>query len=304
MMRLFLLIACFGIGLSAASLSSATTHISSDPAAANIGRELLIYLDVQASTWRSRGRVSFGIVPSLRMKLISAGFAVTQDPESPHDLTLKVDYREEKGKQITFSLSGTEITCVMILDSPQLGRVVFPTIHVFPSYTGMVTAPYVEVVEKFQTSPYFYYLGDLVRGQVDGYLDSTGALIKAVDRHFDRERHPPAVTPFDTLESPAETFPDVDLLFSGSAQENAVEELGRLKDARAIGLLEQLMFHPERGTRLRAVLALGEFDAPTVAPAMMRIVQTESDTDVRNAAAAALTRLSEKNATPGIVRSP
>jgi HEAT repeat protein len=156
----------------------------------------------------------------------------------------------------------------------------------------MVSAPYVEVVDMFQANPYFYFLGDLIRGRLDAHLHPAGALIQAVGRQFAREKQPRNESPLDTLESPAETFPDLDLLFAAAARENAIEELGRLKDPRAIGLLEQLLFHPDRGTRLRAVLALRELDATTVVPAMRRVVQTESDTDVRDAAAAALTRLS------------
>jgi hypothetical protein len=226
------------------------------------------------------------------MKLSSAGFAVTQDPEHPHDLALTVEYREERGKPVSINLSGTEITSVIFLDLPQQGRLLYTKIHESPSYAELVTAPYVEVVEKFQTNPYFYFLGDLIRGRIDAHLDITGALIQAVGRHFERERHPRIATPFDTLESPAETFPDLDLHFAASAQENAVEELGRLKDTRAIELLKTLMFHSDPRTRLRAVLALGELDAPSLAPAMTRVVRADSDADVRDAAAAVLTRFS------------
>jgi HEAT repeat protein len=52
------------------------------------------------------------------------------------------------------------------------------------------------------------------------------------------------------------------------------------------------MFDSDSRTKLRAVRALGEFEAPSLAPALTRIVQADSDSDVRDAAAAALTRLS------------
>jgi hypothetical protein len=292
MIRLLLLSSLFSIGLTAVSLSATAEDTPSHPTTAGFSREPVIYLDVQASTWRPRGRVSFGIIPSLRMKLASAGFAVTQAPENPHDLTLTVEYREERGKQISLNLFGTEITCAILLDHPQQGRLLFTKIHESPGYAELVTAPYVEVVEKFQANPYFYFLGDLIRGRVDAHLDTTSALIQALDRHIDRERHPRAATSFDTLESPAETFSDFDLHFSALAQENAVEELGRLKDSRAIELLKTLMFHSDTRTRLRAVLALGEFDAPSLAPAMARVVRADSDAGVRDAAKAVLTRLS------------
>ncbi len=294
MMRLLLLSSLFSIGLTAASLSAAGQDTPSHPTAAEFGRDPVMYLDVQTSTWRPRGRVSFGIIPSLRMKLTSAGFVVTQDPETSHDLTLRVEYREERGQQISLNLFGTEITCVMHLDHPRQGRLLSTKIHESPMYAELVTAPYVEVVEKFQANPYFYFLGDLIRGRVDAHLDTTSALIQALDRHVDRERHPRIATPFDTLESPAETFPDLDLHFAASAQENAVEELGRLKDSRAIDLLKTLMFHSDPRTRLRAVLALGEFDTPALAPAMTRVVRADSDADVRDAAKAVLTRFSTR----------
>jgi hypothetical protein len=228
------------------------------------------------------------------MKLASAGFAVTQAPESPHGLILTVEYREERGKQISLNLYGTEVICVILLDHPQQGRLLSVKIHESPAYAELVTAPYVEVVEKFQANPYFYFLGDLIRGRIDAHLDTTGALIQALDRHVDRERHPRAATPLDTLESPAETFSDLDLHFAGLARENAVEELGRLKDSRAIELLKSLMFDSDSRTRLRAVLALGEFDAPALAPAIARVVQADSDPDVRDAAISVLARSSTR----------
>jgi hypothetical protein len=101
-----------------------------------------------------------------------------------------------------------------------------------------VNAPYVEVVEKLQANPYFYFLGDIVRGSTREHVDTTGALIQALDRQVDRELHPPPVTPLGTLVSPAETFPDLDVHFAETAQHNTVEELGRLKDPRAIDLLQ------------------------------------------------------------------
>jgi hypothetical protein len=255
--------------------------------------EQVIYLDVQASTWRPRGRISFGIVPTLRTKLTAAGFTVTEDRDRPHEMTLSVDYREERGKPISFNLFGTEISCLFILHPVAHGLA--PSVHIYesPSYSDLV-APYVEVVEKLQANPYFYFVGDIVRDWAHAQLDTTGALIQALDRKVDRELHPRPVTPLDTLESPAETFPDLDAHFAVAAQHNTVEELGRLKDPRAIDLLEKLLFHPDRQTRVRAVLALGQFDAPSIPPIMTRVVEADSDRTVRDAAAGVLAKFSTR----------
>lgn len=291
-MRALLLISFFIFALIAAGSSRAAEDQSSHQTPAEVGRELVVYLDAHASTWRSRGRISFGIIPAVRMKLTSAGFAVTQDPEAPHDLVLKVDYREERGKPISINLYGTEISCVMHLNHAERGQVFLIKIHEAPAYAELVSAPYVEVVERFQANPYFYFLGDLIRGWTDAHLDTTGALIQALDRQVNHELQGPVGTPMDTLLSPAETFADLDLHFADWAQVNTVDELGRLKDSRAMNVLEKLMFHSDHRTRLRAVVALGEFDAPSIAPVMMRVVQVDSDSSVRDAAAAVLTKFS------------
>jgi len=248
----------------------------------------VLYLDLDASTGRPRGRISFGIAPSLRLKLASAGLAVTEDPATPHDATLKVEYREQRGKQVSVNLFGTDITCIVRLDDPQDEQTLSLVIHESPSYTDLVNAPYVEVVEKLQANPYFYFLGDIVRERMQTHVDTTGALIRALDRQFDRELHPRPVTSLDTLISPGETFPDLDVLFSAAAQQNTIEELGHLKDSRAVDLLERLTSHANRVTRLRAVVALGQFDDPSIAPVMTRVAQADSDAAVRDAATSLL----------------
>jgi hypothetical protein len=226
------------------------------------------------------------------MKLAAAGFSVTEDAQSPHNLVLTVDYREERGKPISINLSGTEINCRIHVDHSRLGQVMSIQIRESPAYAEMVSAPYIEVVEKFQTNPYFYFLGDLIRGWSDARLDTTGALIQALNQQLNREQSASPVTPDDTLLSPAETFPDLDLHFASWAQENAVEELGRLKDPRAVALLERLMFHSDRKMRLRAVLALGQFDSLALSPVLTQVAHADTDAGVRDAAAAVLTKFS------------
>lgn len=280
----------FIFGLSGAVVANAAQETVDRQAIA--AGERVLYLDLDASTWRPRGRISFGIAPTLRLKLASAGLGVTQDPATPHDATLKVEYREERGKQISVNSFGTDITCLVRLDVPQNEETLSLVIHESPSYFDLVNAPYVEVIEKLQANPYFYFLGAIVRERMQTHIDTTGALIRALDLQFDRELHPQPVTPLDTLVSPGETFPDVDALFLAAAEQNTVDELGRLKDSRAVDLLERLTLHANRLTRLRAVVALGQFDDPSIAPVMTRVAQADSDAAVRNAAAGLLTKRS------------
>lgn len=251
----------------------------------------VVYLDVQASTWRPRGRISFGIEPVVRMKLISAGFGVTHNPEDRHDLSVRVEYREEKGEPIGVNLYGTNIRCRIAFDVPQADRAQSVDIHESPSYR-LVNAPYVEVTETLETNPYFYYLGSIVRGWHRN-LDTTGALIQAVDQQFDEELNRPPVNPMATLVSPAETFPDLPAHFAPSARQNAADELGRLQDPRAIPLLERMMMRADRTTRLHAVRAMGGFEAPSAVSALTRVMETDSDPEVREAASRVLLKQSQ-----------
>ena len=289
-MRVRLVIVLIIFGLGRAVVATAAEDTVERQRIAGGGR--VLYLELDASTWRPRGRISFGIAPTLRLKLASAGLRVTEDSSEPHDATLKVEYREQRGKQISINLFGTDITCLVRLDDPMDKEAMSLVIHESPSYTDLVNAPYVEVVEKLEANPYFYFLGEIVRERMHTHVDTTGALIRALDQQFNRELHPQPITPLDTLVSPAETFPDLDVHFSAAAQQNAVDELGRLKDSRAVDLLERLTSHANRLTRLNAVLALGQFDDPSIPPVMTRIAQTDSDVEVRDAAANVLTRYS------------
>ena len=202
---------------------------------------------------------------------------MTDDPATSHNATLKVEYREERGRQIAVNLFGTDITCKVLLNDQQNEQTVSLVIRESPSYTDLVNAPYIEVVEKLQANPYFYFLGDIIRERMQTHIDTIGALIRALDQQFNRELHPQPVTPLDTLVSPGETFPDLDIVYSAAAPQNTIDELGRLKDSRAVHLLERLTSHANRITRLHAVVALGQFDDPSLVSVITGVAEKDRD---------------------------
>jgi hypothetical protein len=207
----------------------------------------VIYLDARSSTWRSRGRVSFPLVPSLRMKLESAGLTVVQNQADPHDLTLKVDYKEEKGQQFRVDLYGTDITCVVSLEHPELGALFHLAVQESSIYPESGSRPYLHAVENFETNPYFYFLGEFVRARIVSRVDTTGALIDALDRLPDQV---PLIN--------AHTLHPSETLYVTWVRENTVRELGRLRDPRALPVLMKLLGHANPRVRLLSVEALGE----------------------------------------------
>lgn len=249
----------------------------------------VIYLNIEATTYRTRGRVSFGIAATLKSKLAAYGYAVTLQDDSPHDLTLAIRYRETRGQQITLDLYGTDIACAVTLSDPSEDRLLNLAMRESPDYAGMMTAPYIEVVDKLQANPYFYFLPDLIHARTEFRLDATAGLITALERVLYSKK--PVASPWDTLVSPAETFSDLDDHFSSAAARRTIQKLGWLQDHRATDLLLKLTSHPNHVVRLEAVRALEGFSVPAVAAVIARVAEQDTHVTVREAAKAVLTRL-------------
>ena len=59
-------------------------------------------------------------------------------------------------------------------------------------------------------------------------------------------------------------------------------------------MIEKFLSHTESQTRLRAVLALAQFDAPSIPATMERVALTDADAGVRLAATRVLAGLSPR----------
>lgn len=249
-----------------------------------------IYIDADISTWRSRGRVSFAVVPSLRMKLAAAGFGIAPDETAPHDLILKVKYREERGRAIRFGLDGTEIICAVRLEDPRGATIAEMTIQEFPPDDPSVTAPYTDVVNKLETDPYYYFLGEILKGRVQSDLDITGSLIAAFAQMAESDK-PQYGSMKGPSPNPADTLPPPEVLYVREVRANTVRELVRLKDPRAVPVLTRLFTHTDWEVRRLAVDALGVMRAREARSAIERVAADDQEKRVRDAATAALATL-------------
>ncbi len=292
---------CAGFVFAAVLLQGALSTLAEErrPAGAEPGLagQAKVYLDVTSSTWRSRGRVSFGLVPSLKMKLGAAGFAVVPTQADPHELTVKVEYREERGRQFRIDLYGTDITCTITLEHAQRGQLLKLTIRESPTYADRDTGPYIEVLHRFETNPYFYFLGDLVKGRAASGLDVNGSLVQGLERLIEHEPHQTS-SAAETDSNPANPLLASDVLFARQARNNAIIELGRLKDPKALPVLTKLLEHGDRQVRLLAVGALGSIHSPEAKPAIEAVARHDGDNEVRAAAEAVLASLANTPHTP------
>ncbi len=249
-----------------------------------------IAVEVESSTWRSRGRVSFAVMPSVRAKLRAAGFTVVQREGEPHDLTLKVAYREERGRQFRADLYETDIRCAISLTHPTLGVLLLVRIEESSSDEGLTNAPYVDVLHKVESNPYFYFLGDLIKGFLATRRDAGATLIAGAERLGDDEdlrRYPYA----DTAAETGDMLAGPELLYGVQALARTARELGVLREARAVPVLAKLLEYPDDRIRLSAAMALGQLQSPAARTSLERAAAHDRDRAVRAAAAEALARL-------------
>jgi hypothetical protein len=249
-----------------------------------IKRANILFISVRASTWMPRGHTLYDAAATLRTKLAAAGFAVVPEETQTHELVLKVVYREERGQQIRFDMFGTDISAEILLEHTTAGPLLEMTIRESSSATVFGTPPYLDALQKFETNPYYYFLGDIVRARVASRLDITGGLIQGLRRVA--QRPPERGDQQEQL-----SMRPTDELYASDARENTIRELGRLKDRRAVPILTAMLEHPDGNVRLRSAESLGMIGAPESRPALERVAQHDRDPQVRKAAAGALSSL-------------
>jgi hypothetical protein len=266
-----------------ADAADANERVLTDAEYARVAEAKAVYIDLTFSTWHPRGRTLSQIGPALKIKLSNAGFTVVPKESDPHDLTLKVRYREERGQQYKFDTYGTEITCDIKLEHVSAGLLLDLTIRETSGAYDSGTPPYLEVLERFDTNPYFYFLGEIVSARTRSRSDVTQALIQSLQRMLQAE------TPKTEQLQDAHGFLPGESLYPTLVRENTIRELGRLRDDRAAPVLIALLGHTSRQTRLDSIEALRPLrNSAEVRSALERMATGDRDPEIRKAAASAL----------------
>ncbi len=258
------------------------------PVAAASGKTDAIYMEVAVSSWRPRRWGGVSVETSTESKLRGAGFTPVRSPIEPHDFVLRVDYRESRGQEIRFFGDyQTEIACTAKLEHPEHGLLGHWTIQATPENPFTTRVSYLDSWHAFETNPYFFFLGELVRGAADRRQDAVEVMVQRLPKLvLDAFRPPqPERTPdnWNPHGLASDDSPKLRAVVS-----NAIRELGRLKDARAVPVLVSLLQHPNRDLRLQTVHALGDVVAPESKSALEATARQDSDQAVRQAAALAL----------------
>jgi hypothetical protein len=249
-----------------------------------------IYLDITASTWRRHQRPTAGVPlePTIHAKLKDGGFTIVHDRNEPHDLTLRMEYRETRGRETGFNDWQTDIACTLTLLHPQHGMIGQWSVQTSPAASAD-SSSYVDSQYELQGHPYIFFIGELVRSSAQKQPD-TGLVLTEGLSHIAREQ----------VSSLRERRPDnwnahglvpADNSYVSLAVENTVSELVRLNEARAIPVLMRLAGSQDGKFRLVAVRALGALHAGESRALLENTAKKDQDIDVRKAAEEALETL-------------
>jgi hypothetical protein len=256
-----------------------------------------VYLNISTTTWRKRERAAIPLEPILRVKLRNFGFAVVREQAEPHELVLRVDYRETRGREIRFDEYQTDIVCDVRVEHLQRGLLAHWIIQTPPSSSDAGAVSYLDTWYEFQSQPYFFFLGRLVRGAVtEPRPDTVEILVQGVEQiTLDKNRYSGERTP--SIWAAHGTAPEEAPLARNAAQK-AIRELVRLKDLRAVPVLTGLVSKRDPMLRLAAVVALGDLRAMDSRPILQNAAQEDQDAEIRLAAVHALEQLASAQPAP------
>ena len=249
-----------------------------------------VYVSVDAKTWMTRGRLLYDIQGSLFKKLASAGFPLVRDHEEAHDVTLHVLYREERGEEYDIHAYGTIIRTKFTLEAPQADLSWGFDISEISSNSVSGTPPYLDALEKFQSNPYYFFFGNILRGHIQYKLDLLGGLAFSLEQILPQEnglRGTNATTRNDSLSPPElHSMRPPQELYEGKAVRRAIDEYLASGDRRIVPVLIRLLRHRETAVRGHAVEALGTFQVQESRPYLYDMSRNDTDPQVRQTAKA------------------
>ena len=249
-----------------------------------------VYVDVVAETWKTRGRLLYDIEGSVLRKLASSGFRFVRHQDERHELTLVVRYQEERGEQYDINAYGTVIHGRFHLDSPQSESTWQFTISETSNNSISGPPPYLDALEKFETNPYYFFLGDILRGHIQQDLEPKGGLLFALERMMSLEGSlikTDRTGSSDRLKPPEpHAMPISQELYAATAVRRSLDTYVDSGDRRVIPILFRLIHHQDPAVRIDAIEAFGSLYVTESRSDLLQLSQQDLDPEVRQVAKA------------------
>ena len=252
-----------------------------------------IYVDVQASTWKTRGRLLWDAPADIRTKLIAVGFEIVREKNQPHALTLTGSYEETRGRQFGINRYGTVLSGTFRIEHHEKGPLFEITIQEKATLTPSGTLPYLDSLHNFLTNPYYHYLGEIIDGQVHRSQDAHRVFLKELRAKVVREAGPRVSDNPDWIPEGIHSMQQAHTLYEPVAARRAIGEFVKADDDGIVGILPDLLNHPDVYVKVRSVEAFGDFGVTDALPLLRDLEKSAKEVEVRNAASATISRLTK-----------
>lgn len=246
-----------------------------------------IQVIVQASTWKTRGRLLYDVEGSILKKLSLAGFRAVQDMKKPHQYQLVVQYEEERGEQYGVELWGTTIHASFLFRGTNMTEPLSWEIRETSTNTVSGPAPYLDALLKFETYPYYFFLGSMLQSMTRGVGNQPEALTQAVTE-FLLVVYPTidkAVTQ-DGVRIQDHFMDNSQRVYQEVALQRALDELVHqdIPTDTLAPIAERLLESADPHSRIRAVQILGKTQNATFREKINKLAQDDPNLAVRQAA--------------------
>ena len=252
-----------------------------------------IYVDVQASTWKTRGRLLWDAPADITAKLIAVGFEIVRERTQPHALTLTGSYEETRGRQFGINQYGTVLTGTFRIEHHEKGPLFEITVQEKATLTPLGTLPYLDSLHNFLTNPYYHYLGEIIDGQVRRNQNARRVFLNELLAKVAHDADPRVSDNPDWIPEGIHSMQQAHTLYEPVAARRTIGEFVRAEDDRIVGILPDLLKHPDVYVKVRSIQAFGDFHVIEALPLLRDLEKNANEVEVRNAASATITRLTE-----------
>jgi hypothetical protein len=254
-----------------------------------------ILLAGQATTWMALPSPPYNAAVTVKTKLERVGFRVTFDRAQPHQHVLAMTYIETQGREYGKLDRGTNISCEFTLWRVTSGapeKLWSRTIESSTSWPVPIGSHYWDAVQNLEENPYYYYIGELAHGLTASQEDAGAVFARAL------RQKKLGGAPYESGGGQASGH----VVANAEARLNAIRELGRLKDRRALPTLWELAAtqdEHETSQRDTALKAIGDIGDPDSLDRLNALYNAETDEGLKAVLDKAITRIREQNQSEG-----
>ena len=246
-----------------------------------------IQVVVQASTWKTRGRLLYDIEGSILKKLSLAGLQAIHDTKKPNQYQLVVQYEEERGAQYGVALWGTTINAMFLFRGVGMAEPISWEIHETSTNTVSGPAPYLDALLKFETHPHYFFLGKMLERMTKGVGSQPEALMLAVTE-FVQVVYPTIAEaiPQDGVRIQDHFMDNSRRVYQEVALQRALDELMNqdISDDTLAPIAERLLESTDPHSRVRAVQILGRTKNVAFREKIDKLATADPNRAVRQAA--------------------